>query len=218
MISLGPPCKSIDDFIIPQELRHALEEIVKLADLAHSKDISYAEVAYNIVMDWYMALGPEVKQHRQQLLMNVGHIYEDIGNKDQAERCYSKIFEDLAKEEQDVNTPFHHAIRNFNMNEQFGHDALMGIIRCCPPCRFRLTNIGDGLTPLFLAVSTAQEQVACAILEPLRDQPPSRIDSVHLDALDLRGQTILTVAILSNCSFALINKLIDEGSSVNPEV
>ena len=130
-----------------------------------------------------------------------------------------KIFEDIPKERQDSSAPFHHAIRNSDAKNQLSQDALMGIIRCCPPCRFRWRNEIERETPLFLAVSTAKEEVAFAILERLRDpRLQFRVDSVHLDAKNCRGQTILTTAILSNCSFALVDSLIEHGSKVNAEV
>ena len=220
-ISLGPLHeKTWETYIVSKDLRDSLEDITKLADLAFaSEDISNAEVAYKRVMDWYMALGPEINQLRDKFLMKFGCFYEKIGYDDQAEECYTKIFEDIPKESQDENAPFHHAIRKSDTKDQLSQDALMGIIRCCPPCRFRWRNEIDRQTPLFLAVSTAKEEVAFAILERLRDpRLQSRIDSVHLDATDCRGQTILTTAILSNCSFALIKSLIKYGSKVNTEV
>jgi hypothetical protein len=215
-INLGP-YGIMSDFIVPEDLRHALKNIVTLADRAcASKDISNAEVAYARVIDWYMALGPEVKQPRQDLLLKVGRFYEDIGHNDEAAQCYSKIFEDLPQEDSDINVPFHHAIRKCNTKDQLSKDALMGIIRCCPLCRFKLRN-GEGQTPLSLAVFTAKEEVAVAILVRLRDpQLQFRIDQLHLDARDCRMQTILTTAILSGCSLTLINALIKYGSNVNP--
>jgi hypothetical protein len=206
------------NYIVPEELRRALEDIEKLADLARaSNDISIAEVACTRLIDWYSDLGPEFKQPRQKLLMRVGGIYETTGWNDQAEHCYSKIFDDILMADSDINTPFHHAIRNFNTKGQFSQDALMRIIRCCPLCRFKLRN-GEGQTPLYLAVSTAEEPVVVAILRRLRDprrRPP--IDSCHLDAKDCRGLTILTTAVLARCSLPLIDALIKGGSNVNPQ-
>ena len=213
-------CENLQNFIVPEQLRHALEDIEALADLADAKnDISIAEVAYNRAIDWYRALGPEVKQPRQNLLRKVGRFYEKTGQKDQAELCYSKIFEDLSLADYtDIHYPLHHAIRNFNPKDQLTHDALMGIIRCCPPCRFKLRN-GKLQTPLYLAVYAAKEEAIVAIMVRLRDpRRQFRIDSLHLDARDSGGQTILTTAILSMCSLPLINSLIKYGSNVNPEI
>jgi hypothetical protein len=217
-ISSLEPYERLQNYIVPEELRRVLEDIEALADLAHaSNDISNAEVAYTRLIDWYSALGPEVKQPRQELLMKVGAFYETTGQKDQAELCYSKIFDDLLMANSDINTPFHHSIRNFNTKHQVSRDALMRIIRCCPLCRFKSRN-GEGETPLFLAVSTAEEQVAVAIMNRLSD--PRRqftIDPCYLDARDSRGRTILTTAVLAHCSLALITMLIEYGSNVNPE-
>jgi len=209
---------AFQNYIVPEELRRALEDIEKLADLARaSNDISVAEVAYTRLIDWYNDLGPEFKQPRQKLLIKVGGIYETTGWNDQAEHCYSKMFDDIVMADSDISTPFHHAIRNFNTKGQFSQDALMRIIRCCPLCRFKLRN-GEGQTPLYLAVSTAEEPVVVAILRRLRDprrRPP--IDSCHLDAKDCRGLTILTTAVLARCSLPLIDALIKGGSNVNPQ-
>jgi hypothetical protein len=217
-ISSVEPYEGFQNYIIPEEIRRALEDIEKLADMAYvSNDTSTVEVAYTRLMDWYSALGPEIKQPRQKLLMKVGRFYEMNGWKDQAELCYSKIFHDILAANSDINTPFHHAIRNFNTEGQFSQDALMGIIRCCPLCRFKLRN-GERQTPLHLAVSAAEEPVVVAILRRLRDprrQPP--IDSCYLDARDCRSQTILTTAVLAKCSLPLIDALIKHGSNVNPQ-
>jgi hypothetical protein len=213
------PDQRLQNCIVPEEIRRGLEDIEKLADLAHaSHDISNAELAYTRLIYWYDALGPEVQQPRQKLLMKVGGYYETTGWKDQAELCYSKIFDDIVVAEPDFNSPFHHAIRHFNMKGQFGKDALMGIIRCCPLCRFKLRN-GEGQTPLYLAVSTAEEHIAIAIMERLRD--PRRqfpIDPCQLDAKDFRGLSILTAAVQAPCSLPLIDALIiKNGSNVNPQ-
>jgi len=208
----------LQNYIVPEGLRRALEDIEKLADVAHAaNDISIAEVAYTRLIDWYSDLGGEVKQLRQKLLMKVGDIYEMTGWNDQAEHCYSKMFDDIVMADSDISTPFHHAIRNFNTKGQFSQDALMRIIRCCPLCRFKLRN-REGQTPLYLAVSTAEEAVVVAIMRRLRDprrRPP--IDSCHLDAKDCRGLTILTTAVLARCSLPVINALIKYGSNVNPQ-
>ena len=93
----------------------------------------------------------------------------------------------------------------------------MRIIRCCPLCRFKLRN-REGQTPLYLAVSTAEEAVVVAIMRRLGDprrRPP--IDSCHLDAKDCRGLTILTTAVLARCSLPVIDALIKYGSNVNPQ-
>ena len=93
----------------------------------------------------------------------------------------------------------------------------MGIIRSCPLCRFKSRN-GEGQRPLLLAVFTANEQAVVAIMVRLRDPGLQfRIDSLHLDATDYRGLSILTTAVLSMCSLRLINALIKCGSNVNPE-
>jgi hypothetical protein len=209
---------ALQNYIVPEELRRALEDIERLADVAHaSNEISIAEVAYTRLIDWYSDLGPEVKQLRQQLLMKVGGIYERTGWNDRAEHFYSKIFDDLLMADSDISTPFHHAIRNFNTKGQFSQDALMRIIRCCPLCRFKLRN-GEGQTPLYLAVSTAEECVVVAIMRRLKDprrRPP--IDSCHLDAKDCRGLDILTTAVLAQCSLPLVDALIKYGSNVNPQ-
>lgn len=214
--SLGPDLKI---YIVPEQLRRALEVIEELADQAQlANHRSNAEVAYNRLIEWYRALGPEVTEPRQRLLMKVGGLYEDRGLGDEAERCYLEIFEDLPIDPSDNNTLFHHAIRNFHTKGRVSQEALLHTIRCCPPCRFKLRN-AEYQTPLHLAVSTATEEVAVAILVRLKNcHRQSRIDSLHLDARDCRGQTILSTAVLAQCSLPLINALIVHGSEVNPEI
>jgi hypothetical protein len=215
--SLGPYDR-LQNVIIPEELLRILEDIEKFADLAHaSNDISNAEVAYIRLIDWYSALGLDVSQHRQKLFMKVGRFYESTGLKHQAELYYLKIFDDILRRDEDINTPFHHAIRNFNTKGQVSQDALMRIIRCCPPCRFQLRN-GWSQTPLLLAVSTTEERIIIAIMNRLRDRRRQfKIDPLHLNTRDCQGLTVITTAILAGCSLPLIDALIKYGSNVNPQ-
>jgi len=137
--------------------------------------------------------------------------------KDRAEEYSLKIFDYIfMAPTENLNTRFHHAIRNFKKQGPVGQDALMRAIRCCPLCRFKLRN-GDGQTPLLLAVSTNEEEVVVAMIERLRDpQRQFLIDPIILDAKDSRGQSILTTAVFAQCSLPLIDALIQCGSNVNP--
>ncbi|KAE9382265.1 hypothetical protein N431DRAFT_441036 [Stipitochalara longipes BDJ] len=146
----------------------------------------------------------------------MGSIFEKTEWKDRAEEYSLKIFDYLLVEPPDINAPFHHAIRNFKKKGLVGQDALMRIIRCCPLYRFKLRN-KEGQTPLWLAVSTNEEEVIIAMIKRLRDpQQQFWIDPTIFDATDPRGLSILTTAIMAGCSLRLIDALIQCGSKVNP--
>jgi ankyrin repeat protein len=192
-----------------------LEDIEALADRAFaSKDVSIAQVAFITLIEWYDDLGTEFKQRREGILMKAATIFEIIGLKVRAEEYLLKIFDYIVVAQmEDMNTKFHHAIRNFKKHGPAGQKALMHTIRCCPLCRFKLRN-GDGQTPLLLAVSTNEEEVVVAMIRRLRDS--QRQFQTVLDAKDYRGLSILTIAIFAHCSLPLIDALIQCGSNVNP--
>lgn len=204
-------------FTVPEDLPRTLDDIEELAGRAYaSNDVSIAELAFFILIEWYDALGWQFEHPREGLLMKVGGIFETTEWKDRAEEYSLKIFDYLLMTPTDTNTPFHHAIRNFRKKGPVGQNALMRIIRCCPLCRFKLRN-GEGHTPLWLAVSINEEEVVIAIINRLRDpQRQFLIDPIILDATDRRGLTILTIAVMANCSLRLIGALIQCGSNVNP--
>jgi ankyrin repeat protein len=193
-----------------------LDDIEALADHARAANhILDAEVAYKRVIDWYGDLGEKVKQRKQDLIMKVGPFFEAHGLKDQAEKCYLKIFDDIIMAYTD--TPLHHAISNVHMYGPVSQAALQGIIRCCPTCRFKSRNARQQ-TPLHLAVSEVNEGINVAIMLRLRDpRQRFRIDQIHLDTVDYLGHTILTTAVILRCSPPLINALIKYGSNVNPD-
>jgi hypothetical protein len=207
---------ALQGFTIPADLPRTLEDIEELAERAYaSNDLSIAEVAFIILIEWYDDLGLEFQQRREGLLMKVGGIFETTELKDRAEKCSLKIFDYLEVTPTDINAPFHHAIRNFKKKGPVGQDALMRIIRCCPLCRFKSRN-GEGQTPLLLALST-DEEVAIAMIKRLRDpQRQFPIDPIILNAKDYRQLTILTTAVIARCSLPLIDALIQCGSNVNP--
>jgi ankyrin repeat protein len=147
--------------------------------------------------------------------MKMGGFFEATGWKDYAERYSLRIFDYLVVAPPDLNTPFHHAIRNFKMKGSVGQDALLRVIRCCQLCRFRSKN-KEGQTPLWLAVSANEEEVVIAMIKRLRDpQRQFPIDPIILDSIDYRGLTILTTAISAWCSLPVIDALIKCGSKVN---
>jgi hypothetical protein len=206
----------LQGFTVPEDLSRTLNDIEELAGRAYaSNDVSIAELAFIILIEWYDDLGWEFQHPREGLLMKVGGISETTEWKDLAEECSLKIFDYLVMNDTDTSTPFHHAIRNFREKGPVGKNALMRIIRCCPLCRFKLRN-GEGHTPLWLAVSLKEEEVVVAIIKRLRDpQRQLLIDPIILDATDRRGLTILTVAV-AHCSLPLIDALLQCGSKVNP--
>jgi len=187
-----------------------------LAERAYvSNDLSIAELAFITLIEWYDALGPEFQQPREELLMKMGGIFEKTGWKDHAEEYSLKIFDHLVVAPPDINTPFHHAIRNFKMKGSVGQNALLRIIRCCPLCQFRLKN-EEGQTPLWLAVSANEKEVVIAMIKRLGDpQRQFQIDPIILDSTDYRGLTILTIAIFAQCPLPVIDALIKCGSKVN---
>jgi ankyrin repeat protein len=204
----------MQNYVVPEELPRFLENIEALADLAYgSNNIEIAEVAYTRLIDWYNDLGIDFEQPKQKLLMKLGGLYEATDQKDQAERRYYNIFENILNI--DNNPGFHHAILNFGTKGRFNQDALMGIIRCCPLCRFQLRN-AYLQTPLHLAVARQQEQVVVAILERLRDFRRQAIDPIYLDAIDYQQQTILAMAVQAPCSLSLVYTLVKYGADVNP--
>ncbi|KAN0116677.1 hypothetical protein V8E51_002654 [Hyaloscypha variabilis] len=205
-------------FTVPEDLPHTLEDIEALAERAFaSNDVPIAQVAFITLIEWYDDLGPEFQQRREGVLMKAGTIFEMTGLKDRAEEYWLKIFDYIfAAPTEDMNTKFHHAIRNFKKQGPVGQEALMRAIRCCPLSRFKLRN-GDGQTPLLLAVSTNEQEVVVAMIMRLRDpQRQSQIDPTILDAKDRRGLSILTTAVFAQCSVPLIDALIQCGSNVNP--
>lgn len=207
----------LQGFTVPEDLPRTLADIEELAWRAYtSNDLSIAELAFITLIEWYDALGLEFQQLREDLLMKMGGIFETTEWKVHAEEYSLKIFDYLLVAPPDINKPFHHAIRNFKKKGSVGQDALMRIIRCCPLCQFKLRN-EEGQTPLWLAVSTNEEDVIVAMIKRLRDpQRQFQIDPTILDATDCRGLTILTTAVMARCSLPLIDALIQCGSKVNP--
>ncbi|KAE9367565.1 hypothetical protein N431DRAFT_428907 [Stipitochalara longipes BDJ] len=204
-------------FIVPEDLSRTLKDIEELAWRAYaSNDRSIAELALITLIEWYDALGLEFQQHREGLLMKVGDIFEKTEWNDHAEKYYLKIFDYLLVAPADANTPFHHAIRNVKKKGPVGKDALMRTIRCCPLVRFRSTN-EERQTPLWLAVSTNEEEVIVAMIERLKGpQRQCLIDPIILDARDCHGLTILTTAVMVGCRLPVIDALIQCGCEVNP--
>jgi hypothetical protein len=207
----------LQGFTVPEDLSRTLNDIEGLAGRAYaSNNVSIVELAFIILIEWYDTLGWEFQHPREQLLMQVGGIFEATEWKDRAEEYSLKIFDYLVMKPTDTNAPFHHAIRNFWEKGPVGKNALMRIIRCCPLSRFKSRH-GEGHTLLWLAVSLKEEEVIVAIIKRLRDpQRQLLIDPIILDATDRRGLTILTIAVMARCSLPLIDALLQCGFKVNP--
>ena len=69
-------------------------------------------------------------------------------------------------------------------------------------------------TPLFIAAETKEENVGLNIMNRFRDQPVRRRQLVN--DMDYLGQTILAVAISSECSWQFINELLKFGAEPEP--
>jgi hypothetical protein len=206
-------------FAVGEYISRELEDIEELAGRAYaSNDMSGAELAFVTLIEWYDALGQlDFTKRRERVLMKASDIFEATEWKDRAEQYSLKIFDYLVPHDDDVGASFHHAIRNFRKQGSVGQDALMRIIRCCPPCRFKSRNKYQQ-TPLLLAVCSKEEEVVVAMIKRLRQpQREFLIDPIILDARDSRNMSILTLAVMAQCHLRLIDALIQCGSAVNPQ-
>lgn len=71
-------------------------------------------------------------------------------------------------------------------------------------------------SPLWLAAFLKQEDLGYVLLKRIAGSSPAQ-QHQHMNARDVSGQTVLGIAILSDCSLKFVEALIDHGAEIDPD-